>query len=82
MDVGFFPVLKNAAPTTILGFGFKLPKLVKVKVFLDSAGLALHAGAAALVDAGLSLSEFNKPRHRKKTNETYQSSIKVYTAVY
>lgn len=60
MDFGFFPVLKKAAPTKILGFGFKLPKLVKVKVFLDSAGLVLHTGAAVLVDAGLSLFDGNK----------------------
>lgn len=69
MDVGFFPVMKNAAPTKILGFGFKLLKLLKVKVFLLSAGLVLHAGAAALVDAGLSLRELSKPTQRGKIKE-------------
>lgn len=40
MDVGFFPVPKKAAPTKILGLGFKLLK-VMVIAFLGSAGLLL-----------------------------------------
>lgn len=55
MDVGFFPVLKKAAPTKILGFGLKLLKLVKVKVFLDSAGFVPLSGAAVRGDAAVSL---------------------------
>lgn len=52
MDVGFFPVPKKAAPTKILGLGFRLLK-VMVIAFLDSAGLALLAGAVVVVAAGL-----------------------------
>lgn len=70
MDAGFFPVMKKAAPTKILGFGFKWLKLLKVKVVLDSAGLVLHAGAAALVDAGLSLCEFITSTQRKRNEYT------------
>lgn len=47
MDLGFFAVLKKAAPTMILGFGFKLLKLVKVKAFLCSEGWAVLAGAGS-----------------------------------
>lgn len=60
MDADFFPVMKKAAPTKILGFGFKRLKLLKVKVVLDSAGLVLHAGA------GLSLRDFMKSTQRKR----------------
>lgn len=52
MDVGFFPVLKKAAPTKILGLGFRLLKEM-VMAFLDSASLALLAGTVAIIDAGL-----------------------------
>lgn len=62
----------------IFGFGFKLLKLVKVKVFLDSAGLVQHAGAATLVDAGLSLCDFKKIRTKKDNKYNFQYSIKVY----
>lgn len=55
IDFGFFPVLKKAAPTKILGFGFELLKLAKVKIFLHSVGLVSYTGAVVLVGAGLSL---------------------------
>lgn len=77
--------MKKAAPTKILGFGFKLLKLVKVKVFLDSAGLVPQAGAAALVDAGFSLRELNKPTQRNKINTTFHiplSFIQQFTVKF
>lgn len=47
MDVGFFPVLKKAAPTKIFGLGFKLLKEMVI-AFLDS-------GAVVEVAAGLAV---------------------------
>lgn len=58
MDVGFFPVLKKAAPTKIFGLGFRLLK-VMVMAFLDSAGLVLAAGAAVVAEAGLAVKLLN-----------------------
>lgn len=58
MDVGFFPVPKKAAPTKILGLGFRLLK-VMVIAFLDSAGLALLAGAVVVVATGLAATLLN-----------------------
>lgn len=52
MDVGFFPVLKKAAPTKILGLGFRLLKETLI-AFLDSAGFTPPPAAALVVDAGL-----------------------------
>lgn len=78
MDDAFFPVMKKTAPTKILGFGFKLLKLVKVNVFLDSAGLVLHAGGAALVDSCLSLRELSKPTQRKKINKIFHTPLGLY----
>lgn len=54
MDVGFFPVLKKAAPTKIFGLGFRLLK-VMVIAFLGSGGLVLLVGAVVVVDAGLAV---------------------------
>ncbi len=59
MDVGFFPVLKKAAPTKIFGLGFRLLKEMVI-AFLDSAGLALLAGAAVVVGAGLAATLLNE----------------------
>lgn len=60
MDVGFFPVPKNAAPTKILGLGlgFRLLKVMAI-AFLGSAGLGMLAGAATLVGAGLAVTLLN-----------------------
>lgn len=58
MDVGFFPVLKKAAPTKIFGLGFRLLK-VMVMAFLDSAGLVLAEGAAVVAEAGLAVKLLN-----------------------
>lgn len=63
MDVGFFPVLKKAAPTKILGLGFRLLKEMVI-AFLDSAGLVLLAGAVAVEDAGLAVTLLNEMMHR------------------
>lgn len=54
MEVGFFPVPKKAAPTKILGLGFRLLKVIVI-AFLDSVGLLVVAGAATVVDAGLAV---------------------------
>lgn len=54
MDVGFFPVLKKAAPTKIFGLGFRLLKEMVI-AFLDSAGFVLLAGAVVVVAAGLAV---------------------------
>lgn len=54
MDVGFFPVLKKAAPTKIFGLGFRLLKEMVI-AFLDSAGFVLPAGAVVVVAAGLAV---------------------------
>lgn len=54
MDVGFFPVLKKAAPTKIFGLGFRLLKEMVI-AFLDSAGFVLLAGAVVVVSAGLAV---------------------------
>lgn len=59
MDVGFFPVLKKAAPTKILGLGLRLLKEMGI-AFLDSAGFALLTVAAAVGDAGLAPTLLNE----------------------
>lgn len=58
IDVGFFPVPKNAAPTKIFGLGFRLLK-VMVIAFLGSAGLVMLAGAATVVSAGVVVTLLN-----------------------
>lgn len=63
MDVGFFPVLKKAAPTKIFGLGFRLLKEMVI-AFLDSAGLVLLAGAMVVEDAGLAVTLLNEMTHR------------------
>lgn len=55
MQVGFFPVLKKAAPTKIFGLGFRLLKEMPMD-FLGFAGLVLLLSEAAVVaDAGLAV---------------------------
>lgn len=60
MEVGFFPVLKKAAPTKILGLGFRLLN-VMAKAFLGSVGLLLVAveevvlGTAVVAGGGAGL---------------------------
>lgn len=52
MQVGFFPVLKKAAPTKIFGLGFRLLNEIPM-TFLGFAGLVLLLSAAAVAaDAG------------------------------
>lgn len=58
IDVGFFPVPKNAAPTKIFGLGFRLLK-VMVIAFFGSAGFGMLAEAAAVVDAGVAVTLLN-----------------------
>lgn len=55
MQVGFFPVLKKAAPTKIFGLGFRLLKEIAM-AFLGFAGLVLLPSEAAdAADAGLAV---------------------------
>ena len=55
MDVGFFPVPKKAAPTKILGLGFRLLKEMVI-AFLGSVSFVLLVGAVVVVaDAGLAV---------------------------
>ena len=51
MDLGFFPVPKKAAPTKILGLGFRLLK-VMVNAFFNSIGLGKLTGALVVGEAG------------------------------
>lgn len=56
IDVGFFPVPKNAAPTKIFGLGFRL---LKVIAFFGSAGFGMLAETATVVDAGVAVTLLN-----------------------
>lgn len=58
IDAGFFPVLKNAAPTKILGLGFRLLKVMAI-AFLGSAGFGMLAEAATVADAGVAVTLLN-----------------------
>lgn len=59
IDVGFFPVPKKAAPTKILGLGFRLLKEM-VMAFLDSACLVLLlVGDVVVADGGLAATLHN-----------------------